>query len=178
MEGFGQCATSHSRLAKQTWAVFHGRVGRDGNRAPFWAQAGVVLLFSAPVLAGREGFGARNEGKGPVPLWSNFQCAWKCKDLTAALRLSLLLCTSPGSAPFSCPFIHSSLSCPPTCVLTLEGMQLSHSVTPHASLPPADKEAAAGRDGELLWERPWCGRIRIHSCPCLAETGSKGKVIC
>lgn len=155
--------------------------GPRGDRAPFWAQAGVVLLFLAPGLAGREGFGARNEGKGPVPLWSNRSCSRVCLEKRGGFdhcteALITALCSCPGSAPFSCPFIHSSLSCPSSCVLTL---QLTDSEIPHVSFPPANKEAAPGRHGAGAMGQTQHGMIRIHhSGPCLAETEGRGKVMC
>lgn len=109
----------------------------------------MVLLFLAPVLVGREGFRARNKGKGPVPLWSKCSCSRVCLEIQGGFdhcseALITAFCSSPGSAPFSCPFIHSILSFLPTCVLTLGGIALPQC---DPSFPPPNKEAAAGRDG-------------------------------
>lgn len=142
----------------------------------------MVLLFLSPVLVGREGFGARNKGKGPVPLWSKCSCSRVCLEIQGGFdhcteALITAFCSSPGSAPFSCPFIHSILSFLPTCVLTLGGIQLCHSVTP--DFPLQIRRQLQEETGQVLWERTQCGRIRIHhSCPYLAETGGKGKAIC
>lgn len=135
-------------------------MGRDGDRLGWGqgisvTQAGVVLLFLARVWGQEKGEGASSPLKqlqllkGCLEVRGGFDC---CTE-----TLMAAFCSSPGSAPFSCPFIHPILSCPPSCVLTLEGTQLTHSVTPRASFPPANKEAAAGTDGAGP-----SGRIRIH----------------
>lgn len=113
MEGFGQHTTFRLKLTKQTWAVFHQRreqgggegmmmMGHSVGRGHLPHPAGQGLGWcccSWPLpcwgLAGREGFGARSNGKGPSLLQSNSCCSSVClrktgRDLTTALRLSSL----------------------------------------------------------------------------------------
>lgn len=118
---FGQGATSRSTLTKQT----PGWVSLEG-----WGQAGVGTgqvcghrrgwcCCSWPQCWwGGKGLGPGTRGRDQFPSGAVAAAqgsAWKHEeDLTTALRLSLLLfCSSPGSAPFSYPFIHSILSCLP-----------------------------------------------------------------
>lgn len=44
MEGFGQCATSHSKLTKQTWAVFHQRGELGGWEGMGTGRSGDIFL--------------------------------------------------------------------------------------------------------------------------------------
>jgi len=128
-------------------------MGRDGGRAlsrerasspSRWSEAGMVLLFMTPALVGAGWEGRvwgqeQGEGASSPPeqqqllrclLVSNreeFDC---CTE-----AFTTAFCTSPGSSPFLRLSIHSILSFLPTCVFILEGMQLSHIVTPHVLLP-------------------------------------------
>lgn len=205
MEGFGQHTTFHLELTKQTWAVFHrraGRMGRDGDRVlsgarasppSHWTGAGMVLHFLAPALVGAGWEGkvwGQEQGEGASPPPEQRQLL-KC--LLASDRegfehctegLITAFCLSAGSSPFSCPSIHSIPSFLPTCVFILEGMRLSHGATPRVLLPCCKHRWQQQKSGQaemrqVLQERTRCGRARIHhACPCLAETGGKGKVIC
>lgn len=102
MEGFGQRATSRSKLTKQTWAVLHGRGGLEDGKG--WGQAAVGTGHlcdtgwgCAAVLGKALGPGKRGRGQFPSEAFAAAQgSAWKFEeDLTAALRLSWLLFVPP-----------------------------------------------------------------------------------
>lgn len=123
-----------------------------------WGGAAVLGKGLGPGKRGR----GQEKGEGASSPLKKLQLFKGCLEVRGGFdccteTLMAAFCSSPGSAPFSCPFIHPILSCPPSCVLTLEGTQLTHRVTPRASFPPANKEAAAGTDGAGP-----SGRIRIH----------------
>lgn len=84
MEGFGQRASSRSELSKQTWAGFHGRVGRDGDRQE-WGQG--TFLGTGWGGAAVPGPSAGREGR----VWGQEQGEWASSPLEQLQLLKGLL---------------------------------------------------------------------------------------